>query len=351
MRKKLIEYRMWKKEQNEKKLKRRTEKKQKKHGRNERKALNKKKQIDKVFTAPEVFSIIKNPSGTISFLNEIINVVQHIKKMRKQYSKERIWTYRIDMKNIKLISSDALMYLLTIMQNTRGKRMLPINWIGNFPEDQEVKEYLKRSGFLRYMKTSSENIVQVDDNIQIKYGEGFNYIQNNIENDIRKEIIDFSCIKLKKDKREINYLMTILTEMITNIIDHAYQKKDMFRHEWYIFVENKEDKITYIFMDNGLGIPNTIRKNIFEKIVETFNAENEYKYIETALSGIQKRSETGKRERGNGLPSIYEQYLNKKIENFVIISNKAYYSEKEKYDLSEELNGTVFYWEIKKEEK
>lgn len=342
---------MWKKEQNEKKLKRRTEKKQKKHGRNERKALNKKKQIDKVFTAPEVFSIIKNPSGTISFLNEIINVVQHIKKMRKQYSKERIWTYRIDMKNIKLISSDALMYLLTIMQNTRGKRMLPINWIGNFPEDQEVKEYLKRSGFLRYMKTSSENIVQVDDNIQIKYGEGFNYIQNNIENDIRKEIIDFSCIKLKKDKREINYLMTILTEMITNIIDHAYQKKDMFRHEWYIFVENKEDKITYIFMDNGLGIPNTIRKNIFEKIVETFNAENEYKYIETALSGIQKRSETGKRERGNGLPSIYEQYLNKKIENFVIISNKAYYSEKEKYDLSEELNGTVFYWEIKKEEK
>ena len=351
MRKKLIEYRMWKKEQNEKKLKRRTEKKQKKHGRNERKALNKKKQIDKVFTAPEVFSIIKNPSGTISFFNEIINVVQHIKKMRKHYSKERIWTYRIDMKNIKLISSDALMYLLTIIQNTRGKRMLPINWNGNFPEDQEVKEYLKRSGFLRYMKTSSENIVQVDDNIQIKYGEGFNYIQNNIENDIRKEIIDFSCIKLKKDKREINYLMTILTEMITNIIDHAYQKKDMFRHEWYIFVENKEDKITYIFMDNGLGIPNTIRKNIFEKIVETFNAENEYKYIETALSGIQKRSETGKRERGNGLPSIYEQYLNKKIENFVIISNKAYYSEKEKYDLSEELNGTVFYWEIKKEER
>ena len=106
---------------------------------------------------------------------------------------------------------------------------------------------------------------------------------------------------------------------------------------------------TYTFMDNGLGIPTTIRKSILEKIIEAFDCENEYKYIETAVSGVHKRSETGLIERGNGLPSIYEPYKNKDIDNLIIISNKAYYSGTSKYDMETSLFGTVFYWEIKKD--
>lgn len=60
------------------------------------------------------------------------------------------------------------MFLLTIIKNTRGTKLLPINWIGNFPKNSQIKEYLKRSGYLNYMRTSEENIVQVDDNILIK---------------------------------------------------------------------------------------------------------------------------------------------------------------------------------------
>ena len=352
MRKNTPEYRIWKKYHDEKNLKKRTARKKSNKRKVTKKAANsKKRQPDKVFVVPEIFSIVSNTDTTISFLNKVIRSVEGVRNLQKQHRNNYIRTFLIDMCDTKYISSDALMYLLTIIQNTRGQKILPIDWIGNFPKETNVREFLKRSGYLNYMKTSAENIVQVDDNIQIKSGIGYNYIENNQNKDIRQEIIDFSCQKLNKDKRNINYLMTMLTEMITNIIDHAYQKQGLFKHQWYIFVDNNIDKITYTFMDNGLGIPTTIRKSIVEKIIETINTETEYKYIETALSGVHKRSETGKRERGNGLPSIYEQYLNKKIKNFVIISNKAYYSENKKYDLPEGLNGTVFYWEIKKEEK
>lgn len=351
MRKNTAEYRNWKKFQDEKKLRKRTERKKSNKRKGQKRSNTKKRQPDKIFTVPDIFSIVSNPDTTITFLNKVIRSVEGVRNLQRQHRNNYIRTFLIDMSNTKYISSDALMFLLTIIQNTRGQKILPIDWIGNFPKEPNVREFLKRSGYLNYMKTSAENIIQVDDNIQIKSGTGYNYIENAQNKDIRQEIIDFSCQKLNKDKKDVNYLMTMLTEMITNIIDHAYQKQGLFKHQWYIFVENNIDKITYTFMDNGLGIPTTIRKSIIEKIIETINAEAEYKYIETALSGVHKRSETGKRERGNGLPSIYEQYLNKKIENFVIISNKAYYSENKKYDLKEGLNGTVFYWEIKKEGK
>lgn len=351
MRKNTAEYRNWKKFQDEKNLRKRTERKKSNERKGQKRSNTKKRQPDKIFTVPDVFSIVSNPDTTITFLNKVIRSVEGVRNLQRQHRNNYIRTFLIDMSNTKYISSDALMFLLTIIQNTRGQKILPIDWIGNFPKEPNVREFLKRSGYLNYMKTSAENIIQVDDNIQIKSGTGYNYIENDQNKDIRQEIIDFSCQKLNKDKKDVNYLMTMLTEMITNIIDHAYQKQGLFKHQWYIFVENNIDKITYTFMDNGLGIPTTIRKSIIEKIIETINAEAEYKYIETALSGVHKRSETGKRERGNGLPSIYEQYLNKKIENFVIISNKAYYSENKKYDLKEGLNGTVFYWKIKKEGK
>lgn len=344
-----IEYKEWKKKQNAKNLIKRTKRKNKTQSKNCRRKnrLKNNQKPTKTFLVPKVFSIIKNPEETINFLNHIIKCVESIRYLYHNKNVNFVRLYFIDMKNTEMITSDALMYLLTIISSTRGIKLLPVSWKGNLPENSEVRNYVKKSGYLKYMNTSADNIIETDDNVQIKHGVGYTYGENS--RDIRQEIIDFTCDKLNKNKIKVNFLMTMLTEMITNISDHAYQKDELFKHEWYIFVNNVEDKITYTFMDNGLGIPTTIRKSIKEHIIEFFNAETEYKYIEAAVSGVEKRSETGLIERGNGLPEIYDQFLAHNIENFVIISNKAFFGEKEKRDMNEELKGTIFYWEIKKE--
>lgn len=303
----------------------------------------------KTFNVPEIFSIIKNPEETIDFFNLIIKHIEDIRKKVKIENNNIITTFKIEMNNTKEITGDALMYLLTIIRNTRDKKLLPINWWGNFPADQKMKKFLIDSGYLKYMQTGKENLIKTKDNIQIQLGQGYEYNDDERIIDIRQKIIDYSCNKLNKNKIQLNFLMTMLTEMITNIQDHAYDKENLFEHSWYIFVEDNNNKISYTFMDNGLGIPTTIKKKIFERLLEKFDIDKEYKYIEAGIKGIQKRSQTGLSERGNGLPSIYEQYTSNKIKKLTIISNRAYYSESIKKDLINSINGTIFYWEINKE--
>lgn len=341
-------YRPWKKRNDEKKLRNRLKRTGKKC-KSER-AINEKKNMSytKRFDIPKIFSIIKNPEETIKFLNIIIYEVEKIRK--KALGKDKtVRTFSLNMENTSEITGDALMYLLTIIKNTRGDKFVSINWLGNFPKDENIKKFLQNSGYLKYMKTAKENLLQTNDHIQIKNGQGYEYENEGKIIDIRQEIIDFTCEKLKKNKTQINFLMTMLTEMITNIKDHAYDDNNLFKHNWYIFVENSNDKISYTFMDNGLGIPTTIKKSNFELLKSKFSLDKEYKYIEAGVSGIEKRSKTGLIERGNGLPSIYEQYTSNKINNLVIISNKAYYIKENPKDLENNLNGTIFYWEINKE--
>ena len=343
-------YKIWKKRNDRKKFKNKL--KNRKRYCKKRKINNNKTNIPfKTFYIPEVFSIIKNPEETIQFLNNLINQVEKIRKIVKNKLKKDnfIRTFSLNMNNTIEITGDALMYLLTIIKNTRGSRLLPINWIGNFPKDEKIKKFLKNSGYLKYMETAKENLLQTNEHIQIKIGQGYEYKNGENTVDIRQEIIDFTCQKLNKSKIQMNFLMTMLTEMITNITDHAYDEENIFEHSWYIFVENGVNKISYTFMDNGLGIPTTIKKNKFEKFIGKFDMDKEYKYIEAGVSGLERRSKTGLMERGNGLPSIYEQYTSNKINNLVIISNKAYYTKEKPKDLKNNLNGTIFYWEVKKE--
>ena len=350
--KKDAQYRLWKKRNDEKKNRNRLKRRHVKH----LKAESDKKNINsipyKTFYVPKIFSIINNPEDTILFLNDIINHVEKIRNQLKTKINKKnnfIRTFSINMDNTIQITGDALMYLLTIIKNTRGKKLLPINWVGNFPKDEKMKTFLQNSGYLKYMKTAKENLVKTNEHIQIQTGQGYEYTEENKIIDIRQKIIDFTCEKLNKNKIQVNFLMTMLTEMITNIKDHAYDDNNIFENSWYIFVENSQNKISYTFMDNGLGIPTTIKKKKIEKLLQMWDIDKEYKYIEADVSGLQKRSKTGKIERGNGLPSIYEQYTSNKINKLIIISNKAYFTEKNPKDLNNSLNGTIFYWEIEKE--
>lgn len=342
------EYKIWKKRNDEKKAKQSCKRKNKKY-KSKTKIQNNIEHPYKTFTVPKKFSIVNNPEETIKFFNSMIDVVEKIRKEIKE-NRNIMYFFKIDMKEVEFITGDALMYLLTVIKNTRGKKSLPVNWIGNFPDKQEIKEFLQASGYLEYMKTDKKNLKKTNEKIQIRTGKTYVYNAENM--DIRKEVVDFTIQKLNKDKKELQFLFNILTEVITNI-EHAYNIENelIFDPSWYIMVENDNDKIKYTFMDNGLGIPTTVKKKTFEEILKKFNIDKEYKYIKTALDGSYKRTQTEKRERSTGLPDVYEKLKSKKISNLIIVSNKAYYCENNPKDIEESLVGTVLCWEIEKERK
>ena len=344
-------YRVWKKKNDLKKQRNKIKHKKKRHNFNFNANINNSIQPYKTFSVPSIFSIVENAEQTISFFNDMIKIIENNRKnIKHRKNINSPYLFKIDMKDVKRITGDALMYLLTVIKNTRGKKSLPINWIGNFPEDKEIKEFLQVSGYLDYMKTDKKNLKKTNEKIQIRMGK--TYVYNDDNTDIRKEVVDFTMEKLEKDKKEVQFLFNILTEVITNI-EHAYnlEQELIFDPTWYIMVENDKERIKYTFMDNGLGIPTTVKKKTLEEILKILNLDKEYKYIKTALDGSYKRTQTGKTERSTGLPDVYEKLKNKKISNLIIISNHAYYCENKPRDMQEYLTGTIICWEIEKEIK
>lgn len=334
---------IWKIKNDEKKFEKKKKKNKRKSG-----IFSENKTKNKSYLVPNIFSIFENPNETIKFFNDIINLIRN--DFSRGTNKKEYHEIFVDMSDVKKITGDALMYLLSIIRNTRGIEDLKIRWIGNYPKDEIIKTFLAESGFLHYMKTNSVNLKNSTDKYRIQNGNGFECAYSkNI--DVRKEICDFTMQKANLKKANINFLFNILTEIITNI-EHAYDEnsKSIFIPSWYIMVENEKDKIKYTFMDNGFGIPTTVKKKKMEEFWKLLNMDKEYKYILSALDGSFKRSETGKPERSTGLPDLYEKLKNKKITNLRIISNHAYYNEKEPYDLNENIEGTIIYWEVIKED-
>ncbi|CDA30828.1 putative uncharacterized protein [Clostridium sp. CAG:492] len=330
------EYRDFIRRKNEKNLRQRTKRKKRKY--TIKKYTRKDKKPYRIFSVPKIFSILENPEETISFFNNVI------KEIEKIYSNNILYIFLVDMEDVQKITGDALMYFLTVMRNYRVRGCKGIYWRGNFPKNEDISNFLKCSGFLGYLDTPKCNLMHTDENIQIKSG-------SLIEPNVMKSICDFTNDKLNTDRKYSRFLANMLTELMTNTKDHAYNSNNKFDFCWYVFVENSQDYIRYTFMDNGLGIPTTVNKRLGEKIKEYINIDKEYKYIESCLSGNFLRTETNLTHRGKGLPEINSYYNDNKMSNLTIISNHAYYQKNKSKDLINHLIGTIVYWEIDKNQR
>lgn len=335
------EYRNWKKEQNlrreyKKGLKRRKKKK------NKKKYCFGGQEYTKEFKVPNDFSILENSEVVVKFFSEIISYIKKINRNKRKIEKYDIL---IDMSNTENITGDALMYLLTIIMNIRiNKKNITIHWHGNAAKTDDANLFIKSCGFLNYLNTDKKNILVNRENIQIKSGKF-------IEPNIKREICDFTNEKLGTNIKYSSFLHNTLNELMLNTRDHAYNEISNFKYNWYVFVENDNDRIKYTFIDNGLGIPTTVKKKFYEIVLNNLYLDKEYKYVESALNGEFKRSQTGQSNRGKGLPEIFKYENENKISNLTIISNYAYYNKQKSFDLNSSLEGTLIYWEILKNKK
>ena len=122
--------------------------------------------------------------------------------------------------------------------------------------------------------------------------------------------------------------------------------------EWYLYVENKDEHLAFVFLDTGSGIPNTVAKKFTEHILDYVVRNKDSDYIHSVLRG-DFRSATKMSNRGNGLPDIYNHCKEGYIQNLKIISGKGFFAHYGNNDIVRELNcdaleGTLFYWEVSK---
>lgn len=339
-----IKYIRWLKRRNEKNLKIRTVKKRRIKNRNRGYALYKKKRNPlnqrylvsgkKSFKAPEVFSFIENAEETISFFDEILSYLAIIRKNKKDIF--------IDISCIQKMTIDALMYLIAIINNISENYKLKYSFSGNFPKDEMVMGLLKKSGFLKYVKTNNSIINEItNENVQIK--NGFNSNTNSA-----KSVVDFFAEKSKLTFKSFYDLYDVCIELMSNTYHHAYNNKSILSKVWYLFVENNDNLIKISFLDIGDGIIQTMKKRLTEKM--TLLGKKDCEFIMSALKG-EFRSRTNQKYRNKGLPTIYAYAQKDEVARFEIISGNGRYRRSEnREDMLEEINaylqGTLYYFEI-----
>ena len=304
--------------------------------------------LEKYIKCPKIFSISNNFTNTLTILEKIRN---HSMVTRKKIL--------LDMANVEKVDADALMYLKYIVYEAREirKRNCIMSFIA--PKNKEIKNFLYNSGFVVNYKNNKKE--PVDRKLNRKYWETIDEYKLSQETEnfkIRsgnkiiiteiKNIVDFS-IKNISDTSKIllkNSLYTMIHELMENTVSHAYLDKQKFVHkDWLLFAEKRENIISFIFLDTGLGIPKTVIKKEIDKLLTTISKSSESNILFSTLKG-EYRTRTKEINRGKGLPYIYNLFANNHIENLRIISNKACFNLNDNKDVERHLQGTFFYWEI-----
>lgn len=296
--------------------------------RHDRHVVRKKNKVR--ITAPSVFSIINNSEEMLQFFAE---TKEHIAQKR---------LINFDMSEIKYMTADGILSMVSLFDYWKQRDGF-FNILGNIPTDEACKMLLIDSGFFNYVKSN------------IKFSQSNPHILS-IESDslavglIAQKVIDFTYKHLGEEKtNQSKSIYAMLIECMCNTRQHAYIKESILPKWWLIALYDKDvNKVHFAFVDNGSGIPGTVRKNNKERIKQIFfNSVKDSILIQSTLKG-EFRTRTKQGYRGNGLPKILSYCESKVIDNLIIISNKGYVncSNSECRELTEKFKGTLLSWDF-----
>lgn len=291
---------------------------------------------DYVCTAPECFSFIYNLEESSKFFNDMLGF------FGRGMPESRIL---IESKDVKKVTTDAIMYLIALMRNCRLSKERLYSFFGTYPEDVEAKQTYIESGLLKFVKSKAKQLPENTSKMSIMCGK-------NNDATAAGKICEFVMDKFHKEKEYTAELYEGIVEMMSNVYYHAYEEKGIMRPEWYMYAEYKQEEIQFLFLDTGLGIGKTIKKHsLYEKVVNKIGIGSEARLIKSALDG-EFRTQTGKPNRGKGLPSINDLAHNNKIKDFHIISGggHCWINENGVFecgDLSNKINGTIYCFVIR----
>lgn len=284
---------------------------------------------------PSDFSFIHNTEETIAYFDSLISII--MKRIFRQ-------KFFIDAKNVKGVTTEALIYMIAIIYNIKANKPLQYEFEGNLPITKSAKETFQKSGYLNYFKMKKLKMPDSSSRVQIVSGK-------NVEPETAKKICDFVIAKLGVARSQVNVLYATLIELMSNTAKHAYRDtKGGMIARWYLHALYDDNKISISFVDTGEGIPGTLKKKFFEKV---FSIQDS-KLIQLSLME-RGRSETGLPNRGRGLPNLFMHVEKKDISEFYVLSGCGsciYDEESDKLILQEynqRIYGTIFNFSINKE--
>ena len=253
---------------------------------------------------PKNFSLISNTEETMRFF------MHFAKELEKKESGK---VFFVDSSEVELVTADALIYVIAILENEQLNKLMKYSFSGNYPVNEEAKKIYAESGFNDYVNSKMKRLPRSTEKMCITSG-------TRNQSTIARDLCDFLIRTLGKNRIQIKPMQKILIELMSNVYYHAYEKNTFMAKKWYLYAEHIDNKVNCIFVDTGKGIAKTVRKNFKEKIERLFGVgTKDSELIESAFEG-EFRTQTGEDYRGNGLSSVKRNAGNILFEGFEVVS-------------------------------
>lgn len=287
--------------------------------------------------APERLDIVTDPEETLTYYKEIRETIK-----RSPVNGEIFFNFA----PIEHISIDAIMYIITLIKNSRKVAVFQIVCKGNLPENELARSTIESSGFYNHVRNLNNKPASKSTNqIQITGG-------TNADGKLASEICEFVHRACNATTYDTKRLYSLISELMTNTTQHAYNNTSEFMRYWYIYAENTDECVQFVFLDTGAGIPATVRKKPLESVYKMFSNKSDAGLISSALKG-DFRTETNERHRGRGLPGIREDASSGRLTALFIVSGFGQCSVDEQNNIHEnhmgfEFTGTLVKWKFVK---
>lgn len=216
------------------------------------------------------------------------------------------------------------------------------------PANQRTKQAFKKIGLYRALKQKVATDINHEMVVDWKSAHG---TRNDAE-EIGRILEQLSSVLTPE---AIRSLFGATGEALINSTEHAYLNQDQnLPKDWWMFSHLKDDKLTIVMCDLGVGIPKTFpatHNTEFKLLKAILPYPKDSDIILEAIGHGESR--TGESNRGKGLPQIVKS-INKIGKNSIIIidSNKGRITyqggslKATKINYNQSIKGTIISWQI-----
>lgn len=289
--------------------------------------------------APDVLSFIENPTGVVEFISIL----------KQQFDdKKKVF---VVLKNVRSISYDAIVVLLSIMVRFKANK---ISFNGDFPDNEEAKNILIESKFLKYLYQ------QFKDEDRYNLGQKSSihtHAWKDVDSELGSTLIKNASMTIWGEERRCQGAQRTLIELMLNTNNHADNSKKGEKHWWLSVHHDKVNrKVSFAFIDFGVGVFSSLNNKrqgskffgILEKLKEKVLYGNNSDLLRLIMDGTLHKTATGKPYHGKGLPGINKVRERQQISNLNIITNDVH-ANLDTNDfkiLPKSFTGTFVYWEL-----
>lgn len=256
--------------------------------------------------APSHFSIIDNPQETVAFLQTV---------RRTLHSSD----VRAALRNVQVVSSDALLALITYADSLSTGTMLT----GDLPVDSAARQAVETCGFAELVRGlerrgTRRSFVETA-SASARSGHHANAKQ-------AEELVQRGCAAVGLPYSPVSY--SNLIECMTNTNNHAGQTQGTIAWRLMVTCDETAQRLQFVFMDPGQGICRTVKRRFPQ-----FSDDSELLRVlmDPAANGFLKlwaglpaRTRTGQPGRGRGLRKIAQSLQRGSLRRLVVIANEGY---------------------------